>query len=144
MSTDFGETWTDVTANLPSSKVTSIGVSANGNIVYAGTEEKGLFAAIDSSVGVVPVDTTTKTELGQSRGGGERDRDDKQGEYGRGHDNQARNNNAEMSHLSRDSRGEPPAWVKAIIMVAAGVILTLIVWLVVRSIKKRNVKSGSG
>lgn len=74
-SRDFGQSWSNVSGNLPSRRVSAIAVNSTGKIVYAGTHDKGLFVALDASVGEIAKDSG-KTELGQGRGFG--------GEPGRG------------------------------------------------------------
>lgn len=61
ISTDFGQTWRNVSTNLPEDEVRSIGVNVNGEIVYAGTSNHGLYIAVDSSVSDIAQDEGVTT-----------------------------------------------------------------------------------
>lgn len=141
VSPDFGETWTDITGNLPSTKVTSMAVNSHGTIVYAGTEEKGLFVARDPSLAIGP-DITTKTELGSSRGGDSRRQDEKRGEYAGAH----KMNDCESSgdpakarecYMTQGRGDEPPAWFKTVVLTASVGLISLVTILMIIYFRRR-------
>ena len=69
MSTNFGESWQNVSGNLGQKSVSAIAVNSTGKIVYAGVVLEGVYVAVDPSVGSIPADRG-KTELGKGRGFG--------------------------------------------------------------------------
>lgn len=71
LSKDFGETWQDISANLPPSSVPALAVNCNGTVVDVGVTSGrsgfGLFVSIADSVAEVPVDNTTGVDYGRLR-----------------------------------------------------------------------------
>lgn len=136
MSTDFGQNWSEITGNLPSGKITTVSVSSDGKIVYAGVDGHGLYAAIDSSVGAIPIDEKTGLEAGNLDRGGMSEYSEKrepEGKHG-GHDPQGPG-----GPYTRGGPGEPPPWPIRIAIMAFGLIMVGgISYRIYRFIRRRN------
>ncbi len=64
-SRDFGETWTNVSADLPAGRVRSLAVNSTGTIVYAAVDGYGLYVAIDPSLPTITPDSGV-TEISEN------------------------------------------------------------------------------
>ena len=76
LSRDFGLTWEDVSADLPSGDITAIAVNCDGTAIYTGVSGSGVFVSIAESIREVPLDLMTGVQYGtpptveqSSRGG---------------------------------------------------------------------------
>lgn len=127
VSRDFGATWTDITGELPTGRVATVGVSADGQIIYAGVEGHGLFAAFDPSIGTIPKDQGA-TEIGEESREGPRSHE----MFGHG--------GGSLAQVLGEPGAEPAPWFKAVVL-GGGVLAAAIIALVVRWWLRRRARS---